>query len=222
MRQGDRTVLDHPAKTVKDAHALILEMAKGRRVLNVGAAGNATYYRDYGTDGWLHASLCNAAETLVGLDLDAEEAQVATDLGFALHIGNCETADLSETFDLIVLADVLEHVDGPTQAIANMMRHLSPGGEIVLTTPNATFVGNVINAILWRGPNIYWDHVNLYVPENIQALCDRHGWKLLHTHLYSLTDRRTLFMRLKSMVINVVGRLFPRLHSSFICVIRTG
>ena len=219
MRQGNSTVLDGSATTITDAHGLILEMAKGRRVLNVGAAGNATYYRDHGTNGWLQASLCNVAGTLVGLDLDAEEAQVATELGFVLHVGNCETVDLSETFDLIILADVLEHVDGPAQAMSNMIRHLSPGGKIVLTTPNATFVGNVINALLRRGPNVYWDHVNLYVPENIHALCDRHGWKLLQTHLYSLTDRRTTSVRLKSAVINVMGMIYPRLHSAFMCVI---
>ncbi|OEJ66638.1 class I SAM-dependent methyltransferase [Magnetovibrio blakemorei] len=219
MRQGESTVLDHPATAIVDAHALIIDMAQGRRVLNVGAAGNASYYRDHGLDGWLHARLAQSAETLVGLDLDGDEVQAAVGLGFNIHVGNCENVDLNEIFDLIVLADVLEHVDSPTLALANMVRHLSPGGKIVLTTPNATFFGNVGNALLRRGPNVYWDHVNLYTPENIQALCDRHGWILLQTHLYSLADRRNASVRFKSAVIALVGRLFPRFHSAFLCVI---
>jgi len=219
MRQGDSTVLDHAPTPIADAHALILEMAQGRRVLNVGAAGNATFYKEYGADGWLHARLSQTAETLVGLDLDANEANVASDLGFKIQLGNCETIDLAETFDVIVLADVLEHVEAPAQALTNMMRHLSPGGKIVITTPNATFFGNVANALMRRGPNVYWDHVNLFAPENIQALCDRHGWKLLQTHLYSQTDTRTTSLRLKSAVIKCMGALFPRLHSTFMCVL---
>jgi len=222
MRQGDSIVLEHPPTLVADAHALVLEMAQGSRVLNVGAAGNATYYRDFGADGWLHARLAQTAETLVGLDLDADEAIVATGLGFNVQVENCETVDLAETFDVIVLADVLEHVEAPAQALTNMMRHLSPGGKIVITTPNATFFGNVVNALMRRGPNVYWDHVNLFTPENIQALCDRHGWNLLQTHLYSQTDTRTTSVRLKSAMINIVGLLFPRLHSTFMCVLVPG
>lgn len=219
MRQGERTVLDHPATSIVNAHTLIIDMAQGRRVLNVGAAGNAAYYRDHGSDGWLHARLAQSAETLVGLDLDGDEVQAAVGLGFDIQVGNCENVDLNITFDLIVLADVLEHVDNPTLAMANMLRHLSPGGKIVLTTPNATFFGNVVNALLCRGPNVYWDHVNLYTPENIQALCDRHGWALLQTHLYSLSDQRDKSVRVKSAVVALVGKLFPRLHSAFMCVI---
>jgi len=219
MRQGDSTVLDHPASAIADAHALILDMACGKQVLNVGAAGNATYYREHGTDEWFHARLAQTANVLMGLDLDGDEIQVAAGLGYDIHMGNCETTNLGAVFDLIVLADVLEHVDSPAQALANMMSHLRPGGKIVLTTPNATFFGNVINALLRRGPHIYWDHMNLYVPENIQALCDRHGWTLVQTHLYSMTDRRTLSLRLKSALIHFVGMLFPRLHSAFLCIV---
>ena len=221
MRQGERTVLDHSAITIANPHALILDMAKGRRVLNVGAAGNATYYREHGGDGWLHAHLAQTAEVLVGLDLDTDEVRAATDLGFDIHIGNCENVDLNETFDLIVLADVLEHVDNSTQALMNMMHHLNPKGKVVLTTPNATFFGNVANALLRRGPNVYWDHVNLYTPEHIQALCDRHGWMLSQTYLYSLTDRRNMSVHFKSAVVASVGTLFPRLHGAFMCVLTT-
>jgi SAM-dependent methyltransferase len=219
MRQGERTVLDHPATSIVDAHAMIIDMAQGRCVLNVGAAGNASSYRDHSMDGWLHARLAKSSKTLVGLDLDGDEVQAAVGLGFNIRIGNCENVDLNEMFDLIVLADVLEHVDNPAMAMANMVRHLSPGGKIVLTTPNATFLGNVVNALLCRGPNVYWDHVNLYTPENIQALCDRHGWVLLQTHMCSLSDQRDKSVRVKSAMIALVGKLFPRLHSAFMCVI---
>lgn len=36
MRQGYNAVLDHPAAVIADAHALLLDMAQGKRVLNVG------------------------------------------------------------------------------------------------------------------------------------------------------------------------------------------
>ncbi|MEG3619393.1 class I SAM-dependent methyltransferase [Magnetovibrio sp. PR-2] len=219
MRVGDTTQLDTPAGVAKDAHGDICRLAEGRKVLNVGAAGNARYYRDHGHDGWLHARLNGVASELVGLDLDQEEVNAANALGFAVKLGNCEVADLGQTFDLIILADVLEHVDNPTRALQNLMTHLNPSGKIVITTPNATFFGNVTNALLRRGPNVYWDHVNLYTPENIQALCDRHGWRLSRSAMYSLTDARTTTNTIKSAIIHMAAGLFPRLHAAFLCII---
>lgn len=219
MRVNDTTRLDQPAGVTKDAHGDICRLAEGRSVLNVGAAGNAQYYMDHGHDGWLHARLAQVAAHLVGLDLDETEVGAANAMGFCVLPGNCEDAALDKRFDLIVLADVLEHVDNPTRALQNLMAHLNPGGKIVITTPNATFFGNVTNALLRRGPNIYWDHVNLYAPENVQALCDRHGWRLSHTAMYSLTDARSTATKIKSAIIRVAAGLFPRLHAAFICII---
>ena len=107
MRVGDTTKLDQSANVTRDAHGDICHLAKGQKVLNVGAAGNAQYYREHGHDGWLHAALSQAASKLVGLDLDEQEVSAAKDMGFAVELGNCEDAQLEDSFDLIVLADVL-------------------------------------------------------------------------------------------------------------------
>ena len=54
---------------------------------------------------------------------------------------------VSETYDLVTILDVVEHV--PPQAVMEMMLHchrvLRPGGEVVITTPNASHP-----ARLWR------------------------------------------------------------------------
>ncbi|MCW8914463.1 MAG: class I SAM-dependent methyltransferase [Magnetovibrio sp.] len=219
MRVGDSTRLDVPAGVTLDPHGDICAMASGKRVLNVGAAGNAAFYRENGAEGWLHAALNQVATELHGLDLDGDEINVAADMGYSIVCGNCEDAKLDQTFDLIVMADVLEHVNNPGLALTNMLNHLDSGGQIVITTPNATFLGNVVNALLRRGPNVFWDHVNLYTPENIQALCDRHGWQMGPTRMFSLNDRRSGAVRLKSLIVEMVGKVFPRLHSGFLCVI---
>ena len=136
MRVGDITKLDQAPGVTRDAHADICRLAEGQKVLNVGAAGNARYYRDHGHDGWLHASLAEAASEIAGLDLDEQEVSAAKDMGFAVVLGNCEDAQLDTHFNLIVLADVLEHVDNPTRALQNMMAQLELDGKIVITTPN--------------------------------------------------------------------------------------
>lgn len=219
MRAGDLVHLDCPDRVVRDAHALIVGMAAGRKVLNVGAAGNARYYREHGTEGWIHGRLADQAARLVGLDIDEAEIAAARDSGFDIICGNCETVSLGESFDLIVLSDVIEHVANPGMALVNMARHLAPGGRLVLTTPNATSVGTFLRVLCRRPPNVYWDHVALYTPEHIQAICDRHGYRLEETAFFTLSDRRTLALRIKSTFITLFGRIWPRCHGSLLCVI---
>jgi len=221
MKNNNSVILDNPAKTLGDPYGAILELAQNKRILNVGAAGNASDYAQIGMEQWLHAKLGQVAAALVGLDLDPREISVARNMGYDIHYGNCETENLGQKFDLIVMADVLEHVGNPTLALQNMFRHLDHEGKIVITTPNATFLGNILNGLLRRGPNVYWDHVQLYTPENIQALCDREGWRLEGTRFFSLYDRRTFAVQLKSLIVRGACALFPRFHSAFLCILST-
>lgn len=221
MRVGDSVRLDRPPRVIGDAHALIINLAADSRVLNVGAAGNARYYKEHGMGGWLHKRLADRAAGLIGLDIDEAEIAAARNIGFDIIAGDCETATLGETFDLIVLSDVIEHVGNPGMALANMARHLAPGGRIVITTPNATYAGTCLKALCGRSPNVYWDHVALYTPEHIQAICDRHGYRLQDTAFFTLSDRRTPAMRVASAVVAALALLWPRFHASFLCVIST-
>jgi 2-polyprenyl-3-methyl-5-hydroxy-6-metoxy-1,4-benzoquinol methylase len=43
----------------------------------------------------------------------------------------------SETFDVIVLGFILEHVDDPVKILNNLRRYLTPQGKIFVTVPNA-------------------------------------------------------------------------------------
>ncbi|MBE0533480.1 MAG: class I SAM-dependent methyltransferase [Rhodospirillales bacterium] len=143
MRVGDSVRLDRPPRVIGDAHALIINLVAGSRVLNVGAAGNARYYKEHGTGSWLHKRLADRAAGLIGLDIDEAEIAAARNIGFDIIAGDCETVTLGETFDLIVLSDVIEHVGNPGMALANMAHHLAPGGRIVITTPQCHIRRNI-------------------------------------------------------------------------------
>ncbi len=221
MRRNDFVVPNKKVRVIHHAHEKIYDMSKGRRVLNVGAAGNATVYREHGPTGWLHARLSKSSTHLIGLDIDAEEVEAAREMGFRMITGNAETVQLDECFDLIVLADVLEHVDNPGLLLRNMVAHLTPqGGRIVVTTPNATAVGSIVRSVLSRPMNTYWDHVATYIPEHLQALCDRHGYVIEELALFSFPDARTPMVRLKSAVIRFLGSIAPRVNGWIFCVIR--
>ena len=182
---------------VRDLWALLTPLAEGKAVLNVGAAGNVEYYLDGRNDLWMHERLKSLANELVGLDIDAESVAFANARGESLLLGDCETVALDRQFDLIVFSEVIEHVNAPVSALSNLMRHLSPNGKLFITTPNPTYYGTVLRALLNRSLNVYYDHVTAYFPENLVVMCQRLGLKVTGIHFYNVKDVRTPELKIR-------------------------
>ncbi len=113
------------------------------RVLEVGcgAGGNA---------GWLRA---NGAQRLVGIDVDAASIRAAAH-EFDLAINDTVEAalpKLKESFDLIVCADVLEHLIDPTAVLGELASRLDPGGHVVASIPNIRHYRNLARIAFGKG-----------------------------------------------------------------------
>lgn len=52
------------------------------------------------------------------------------------RVGDIETTEIEGEYDLVLLLDVLEHVSQPERLLTRIASHLSPGGRIVVTTPD--------------------------------------------------------------------------------------
>lgn len=92
----------------------------------------------------------------------------------------------SNTFDLILSHEVLEHVQDDSQAVREMIRVLKPGGRVVIFVPNCGYpfethgiywkgqykFGNIplINYLPRRWRNKFVPHVKVYSKKNIYKL----------------------------------------------------
>lgn len=121
--------------------------------------------------------------TVVGLDLPAEED---ARLGFSpqslqlfsrgKHVavfGRGEAIPFpDESFDTVLMIEVIEHVEGDRQTLKEIRRVLRPGGRLILATPNgATF------------PEPARYHLRHYTPEALRELVSselevEHLWQL--------------------------------------------
>src|SRR5215472_14187713 len=77
---------------------------------------------------------------LAGIDCDPEIIEFARahypDVDFELCDAAQPGLDLGRRFGVVLSFEVLEHVDDHVTYLDNMVRHLRPGGAIVVSTPN--------------------------------------------------------------------------------------
>ncbi len=220
MRVGDTVKLAARPSTLENLQDFLVGRTRGRRVLNIGAAGGVENYLPDAVDLWFHAKLVEVAQEAIALDIDAAGIAHAARHGWTINTENCETMDLGRRFDVALMIDVIEHVEAPSKAIGNVLAHLEPAGELIITTPNPGYIGDVVRTLRGRDPSIYWDHQALFGPEHLQAICDRHGWDLAEVAFFSHRDQRNSRNRRMSDLVNLIGRWNPRLSGSWLGVVR--
>jgi SAM-dependent methyltransferase len=154
---------------------------------------------------------------LFGIDLELPYLRKArcntADLP-AVLVGNASIYDLpfpDETFDAVLLSEILEHVDRDVEALREVRRVLKPGGLALLTVPHADYpfwwdpinktLETLFGTHIGRGPlaGIWAFHVRLYTPEKLREAAlaagfqveeersfTHHSFPFVHNLLYGL------------------------------------
>jgi SAM-dependent methyltransferase len=106
---------------------LVAAVGTGNRVLDVGCS-----------TGYLAMVLSRRGNRVVGIELDPDAADRAREWCEDVFVGDAETIDthLGGAFDVVLCADVVEHMRDPEAFLRRATRSLRPGGRIVLSTPN--------------------------------------------------------------------------------------
>ncbi|MEH1011751.1 class I SAM-dependent methyltransferase [Micromonospora sp. CPCC 206060] len=127
------------------------------RALDIGAAGggNTRVLRDHG---WRP----------VALEYSPEGAQVARERGLNVIRADARNLPLpSDSLDLVVAFDILEHFDEDHLATAEMCRTLRPGGTALIAVP--------CDMRLWSAHDVAVGHVRRYDRESLRAVVEKAG-----------------------------------------------
>lgn len=124
---------------------------------------------------------------MVGLEYDFERAKEAHTRAVNLINGASEQLPFSsDSFDVILSHEVLEHVNDDRRSIEEMLRTLKPGGLMILFVPNLGYPFET-HGVYWRGRyhfgnipfvhylpvglrNKFAPHVRAYSPSDIEKL----------------------------------------------------
>lgn len=84
----------------------------------------------------------------------------------------------TEQFDLIVLLDVLEHIDDDLASVRTLSRLLAPGGYLVVTVPAFPF--------LWSQHDVEHHHKRRYTASTLKHAIEQGGLRVEHLTYYNI------------------------------------
>jgi 2-polyprenyl-3-methyl-5-hydroxy-6-metoxy-1,4-benzoquinol methylase len=130
----------------RTSHGIVISLVgRDQRVLEVGCGS-----------GYVSRHLVERGNDVVGIDIDPDAVNAARQVIAEVHCCDLDIVDASSVvsgpFDVIVLADVLEHVRDPDRVLADLLGVLAPDGRVVLSIPNVAHVDVRLMLLLgeWR------------------------------------------------------------------------
>jgi 2-polyprenyl-3-methyl-5-hydroxy-6-metoxy-1,4-benzoquinol methylase len=154
----------------RERYDAVRPLLRGRSVLDVGCASR------YGHDDWLHGLLAGDTTDPVGIDLNAKVIAEAQKAGYDVHVADAQDFDLQRQFEVVFAGEIIEHLDNVHGFLASVRRHLAPGGRLVLTTPNAFYVGNFIYR-LGGHARVHYQHTAWYCETTLRRVLTVNGFR---------------------------------------------
>lgn len=98
---------------------------------------------------------------VVGMDLDAESIASCNQKNqfpnVTFIVGDAETLDLQQKFDVVIASEVIEHVPHPELLLQTMARHLGKDGIGIISIPNGYCLWElVVSRFIQKGKLVSW------------------------------------------------------------------
>lgn len=144
----------------------------------------------------------NSDRKITGIEINNEavkEARLVLDKVIELDIQNSKLPLDKNSFDCIILADVLEHLTDPLKVLKQISQHLSNDGKIIISIPNMRHY-TVIMQLILRG----WEYKDF-------GFFDR-----THVRFFSLISMKELIYNSGLKISEIIPRIVASKKARFI------
>lgn len=117
-----------------------------RNLAKLGATGGDLLEVGCGY-GYLLDEARSAFRRRVGTEFSPQAADLARETGAEVFVGGMEQLPPEAQFDCVVATQVIEHVYDPVSFVRSLVKHVKPGGHLVLATPD---IGGALRRVMGR------------------------------------------------------------------------
>jgi len=188
--EGNNVSKEHLIKDMMDVkklervQSLIKLVPEEKRVLDVGCGF-----------GVISNLLSKKSDSVIGIDMSRVNIKIAKEFNSATNIiFICSNAEdllgvVPDKFQVVVIAEVIEHVESPYNLLCECYDLLETGGVLIISTPNA--VGKINILLNWlkgfrgvekeeRGFGTETDHIYCWDARCLLRLCNVCGFKYVN------------------------------------------
>lgn len=196
-------------------HMLIAgQVSSGSKVLDVGCAS-----------GYLGEFLIKNKNCEVwGIELDSESFRLAMSKGYrwvinkSLEAGLLDDTLINESFDYILLADVLEHLVDPENILIKLKSRLKKSGKLLVSLPNVGHYSTRFSHLFgkWNMQDtgiLDRTHLHFYTLKTMKEMFEKTGWNITY-----MRPRGDLERWGKKINMEKIGRLILFSLPSFFAV----
>jgi 2-polyprenyl-3-methyl-5-hydroxy-6-metoxy-1,4-benzoquinol methylase len=169
----------------------LIDTCRGKKVLHVGCTDSPITAEKVASRELLHFKLAEVADQIIGLDIDREGIAVLSELmpdkTFLIHsaeeLHTCQSLD-GEKFDIIIAADVIEHMSNIGLFFAGVQNLLAPQGKILISTPQSFSIKRMIPMLFMGYEYVHFDHIAYFSVATLSRLLSRYGLSIRETYMF--------------------------------------
>ncbi len=154
---------------LRDAKVFSLLDRMDRRIIDLGCGEGVTLQK--------LVSKFPASE-ITGIDLIEENIAICRKHGLPVRKGDVYNLDVPDgSADVVLFLEVLEHLERPELALAEIHRILKPGGKLVVLFPNDSFF-KLTRLLTFKFREAFYDpgHVKQWTPREVRKSLTRVGF----------------------------------------------
>ncbi len=199
----------------------------GKKVLHLGCT-NFPYTKDsIANKMLLHFELEKVASELYGFDFDREGLEILKEAGgknlYRADLQRLGEVDLSETFDVIIAGEMIEHLSNPGLFLEGIKRFMNSESNLVITTINAycamRFMIYGLRGKGGRNEPVHPDHVAYYSYKTLSLILERENLTVKNFYFYDIGKEHRPFNRGIYNVFNdICVKISPQLSDGIIAV----
>ena len=187
--------MNNPEYYIEREEIARLVPAEARSILDVGCGSGST------------GALLKASRTdcrVSGIELDERAARIAQEVLDDVIVGDVQTMEIPfphQSFDCLILADILEHTVDPVTVLKKVAQFLSPEGTLVVSLPNIRHY-SAIQRLISRGWK-YEDsgvfdrtHLRFFSLASMKELIEAAGFRIEHVEPKIVTGRKMRFLKM--------------------------
>jgi 2-polyprenyl-3-methyl-5-hydroxy-6-metoxy-1,4-benzoquinol methylase len=162
-------IIKNARTTYKDK--ILVEISRDKKVLDVGCVGQDRQIDD---EDWLHNKLKRVCKDIDGIDIVQDKIDKLRERGYSVYTAD-QLGHLGKRYDVVIMSDILEHVDNPVDFLKFYSGFLEDEGIIAVTTPNANRVRNFVEILLNNDYPLNLEHTMWLCPKTFLEIAERAG-----------------------------------------------